>query len=68
MTKELFLSAATKFAAGVLLVALLIFLPAGTIHFPGGQLLMGVLFIPMFLAGVVMMLKNPALLRSRLNA
>ena len=68
MTKELFLSAVTKFAAGVLLVALLIFLPAGTIHFPGGQLLMGVLFIPMFLAGVVMMLKNPALLRSRLNA
>ncbi len=68
MTKELFLSAVTKFAAGVLLVALLIFLPAGTVHFPGGQLLMGVLFIPMFLAGVVMMLKNPALLRSRLNA
>ena len=68
MTKELFLSAVTKFAAGVVLVALLIFLPAGTIHYPGGQLLMGVLFIPMFLAGVVMMLKNPALLRSRLNA
>ena len=68
MTKELFLSAVTKFAAGVLLVALLIFLPAGTIHYPGGQVLMGVLFIPMFLAGVVMMLKNPALLRSRLNA
>ena len=68
MTKELFFSAVTKFAAGVVLVALLIFLPAGTIHYPGGQLLMGVLFIPMFLAGVVMMLKNPALLRSRLNA
>ncbi len=68
MTKELFISAVTKFAAGVLLVALLIFLPAGTVHYPGGQLLMGVLFIPMFLAGIVMMLKNPALLRSRLNA
>ena len=68
MTKELFVSAVTKFAAGVLMVALLIFLPAGTVHYPGGQLLMGVLFIPMFLAGIVMMLKNPALLRSRLNA
>lgn len=68
MTKELFVSAVTKFAAGVVLVGLLIFLPAGTIHFPGGQLLMGILFIPMFLAGIVMMMKNPALLRSRLNA
>lgn len=68
MTKELFISAVTKFAAGVLLVALLIFLPAGTVHYPGGQLLMGVLFIPMLLAGVVMMLKNPNLLRSRLSA
>ena len=68
MTKELFISAITKFAAGVLLVGLLIFVPAGTIHFPGGQLLMAVLFIPMFLAGIVMMLKNPALLRSRLKA
>ena len=68
MTKELFLSAVTKFAAGVVLVGLLIFLPAGTIHYPGGQLLMWVLFLPMLLAGIVMMLKKPALLRSRLNA
>lgn len=68
MTKELFISAVSKFAAGVLLVALLIFLPAGTVHYPGGRLLMAVLFIPMFLAGIVMMVKNPALLRSRLNA
>ena len=68
MTKALFISAITKFAAGVLLVGLLIFVPAGTTHFPGGQLLMAVLFLPMFLAGIVMMLKNPALLRSRLKA
>ena len=68
MTKELFISAITKFAAGVVLIGVLIFLPAGTIHFPGGWLLMGILFIPMFLAGIVMMVKNPALLRSRLNA
>lgn len=68
MNKELFISAITKFAAGVVLIGVLIFLPAGTIHFPGGWFLMGILFIPMFLAGIVMMVKNPALLRSRLNA
>ena len=68
MTKELFISAISKFAAGVVLIGVLIFLPAGTIHFPGGWLLMGILFIPMFLAGLVMMAKNPRLLRSRLNA
>ena len=68
MNKKLFLSAIVKFTAGVVLVGALIFLPAGTIHFPGGWLLMGILFIPMFLAGLVMMAKAPNLLRSRLNA
>ena len=68
MTKKLFISAITKFTAGVILLALLLFLPAGTIHYPGGWLLMGILFIPMFQAGLVMRAKNPNLLRSRLNA
>lgn len=68
MTRQLFLSAIFKFAAGVVLVGALIFLPAGTIRFSGGWLLMGIVFIPMFLAGLVMMVKNPGLLRSRLNA
>ena len=68
MTKDLFLQALTKYLAGVALVALLLFLPAGTIHWPRGWLFMGVLFIPMLGAGIVMMLKNPALLRRRLNA
>lgn len=68
MTKKLFWSAIIKFTAGVLLVGALIFLPAGTFRFPGGWLLMGILFIPMFLAGLVMMAKDPNLLRSRLNA
>lgn len=68
MTKKLFLSAIVKFSAGVLLVGALIFLPAGTWNYPGGWLLMGILFIPMFLAGLVMMAKDPNLLRSRLNA
>ena len=50
------------------LLWVLLFLPAGTVDYPGGWLLMGILFIPMFLAGLVMMAVNPGLLRSRLNA
>ena len=68
MTRTLFFSAILKFTAGVVLLAALLFLPAGTIHWFGGWLLMGILFVPMFLAGLVMMAKNPNLLRSRLNA
>ena len=68
MTKELFFQAIAKFLLGVILVGLLIFLPAGTLSFINGWLFMGILFIPMFLAGIVMMLKNPELLKSRLNA
>ena len=68
MSAKLFLSAIVKFAAGVILIGALIFLPAGTLHYAQGWLLMGILFIPMFLAGLVMMAKNPALLQSRLNA
>ena len=68
MTLKLFISAITKFLSGVALVGLLIFLPAGSLMFFNGWLLMGILFIPMFFAGIVMMLKNPDLLKSRLNA
>ena len=68
MKKNLFLEAVTKFLLGVVLVGLLIFLPAGTFRFLGGWLLMGILFVPMFLAGLVMLKKNPNLLRSRLAA
>ena len=68
MSMKFFLSAIAKFTLGVVLIGVLLFLPAGTMSYPQGWLLMGILFIPMFLAGVVMMAKNPALLRSRLNA
>ena len=68
MTRRLYFEAILKFTAGVFLVAVLLFLPAGTVDYPGGWLLMGILFIPMFLAGLVMMAVNPGLLRSRLNA
>lgn len=68
MNTKLFLSAILKFALGVVLIGALLFLPAWTLHYPQAWLLMGILFIPMFLAGLVMMAKNPSLLRSRLNA
>lgn len=68
MTPKLFISAILKFSLGVLLVGALIFLPAGTLAFAGGWLLMGILFVPMFGAGIVMMIKNPMLLESRLDA
>ena len=68
MTAKLFVQAILKFTLGVVLVGLLIFLPAGTWEYPGGWLLMGILFVPMFLAGIVMMRVNPDLLKSRLNA
>ena len=68
MTVKLFISAIIKFSLGVVLVGILIFLPAGTFAFFNGWLFMGILFIPMFLAGLVMMAKNPKLLESRLDA
>lgn len=68
MTSKLFIQAITKFLLGVVLVGLLIFLPAGTFSFVNGWLFMGILFVPMLLAGIVMMFKNPELLEKRLNA
>ena len=68
MTRKLFVQAMTKFFVGVLAVGLLIFLPAGTLRFGQGWLLMGVLFVPMFLAGLFLMVKDPDRLRRRLDA
>ena len=65
---KLFTQAVLKFLLGVVLIAALLLLPAGTWHYWNAWLLMGLLFIPMFIAGLVMMKKNPGLLRSRLNA
>ena len=61
-------SALTKFFLGVVVLGLLIFLPAWSLRYWQGWLLMGLLFVPMFIAGLVMMAKNPDLLRKRLNA
>ena len=68
MTKELFYQAVLKFALGVIVIGILIFLPAGTFCYWNAWLLMGILFIPMFFAGIIMMFKNPELLKKRLNA
>lgn len=68
MNKELFVRAITRFAAGVVIVGLLLFLPAGTLRYPQAWLLIGILFVPMFIAGLVMMGKNPELLKKRLTA
>ncbi len=60
--------ALTKFLGGVILTGALVFLPAGSLGFWQGWLFMGTLFIPIFIAGVVMLTKSPELLRKRLNA
>lgn len=67
MNGKLFVQAIIKFISGVVMVALMIFLPAGSLDYWNGWLLMGILFIPMFTAGIILMLKNPKLLKIRLN-
>lgn len=65
---KLMASASIKFFIGLVLVAMLLFLPAGTIHYNCGWLFLAVLFLPVFIAGVVMLLRSPELLRKRLDA
>ena len=68
MTIKLFLQALTKFILGLLTIGLLLFLPAGTFDFWQAWLFIGVLFVPMFFAGIVLMIRQPELLRKRLDA
>lgn len=68
MTKRLFIEAIAKFLLGVLLVGILLFTSAGTLYFFNGWLFMVILFIPMFFAGIFLMIKNPDLLKKRLDA
>lgn len=68
MDIKLFFQAITKFILGVLVIGLLLFIPANTIYYWNGWLFMGLLFVPMFIAGIILMIKNPELLRKRLNA
>ena len=66
--KKLIIDGLVKLTSGILLTGALTFIPAGTLHFWQGWVLLGTLFIPMFIAGLVMIAKNPDLLRKRLNA
>lgn len=68
MNKSLLIQALTKFLAGIVLVALLLFLPAASFAYWQAWLLMGILFVPMFFVGIILLLKSPDLLRKRLNA
>lgn len=67
MTKELFYQAVLKFVLGVVVIGILLFLPAGTFDYWNAWLFMGILFIPMFFTGIVLMIKNPKLLEKRLK-
>ncbi len=68
MDKSLIARAFGKFFAGLLIVGLLVFLPAGTLRFWNGWLLIALLFLPMLVAGIVLLFRDPALLKKRLNA
>ena len=68
MTPKLFIQALTKFIVGLLLVGLLLFLPAGTFAYWQAWLFIGILFVPMFIAGIWLMWAQPELLRKRLSA
>ncbi|SDA65619.1 methyltransferase family protein [Methanobrevibacter millerae] len=68
MDAKLFSQALTKFLFGLIIIALLLFIPAGTLNYPNAWLFLALLFIPMFVAGIVMYIKSPELLERRLNA
>jgi hypothetical protein len=68
MDRRLFIQAIGKYLLGVLLLSILLFVPVGTLKYWNAWLLIGILFIPMFIVGIVLMLKNPELLRERPNS
>lgn len=65
---KLFLSGLTKFAVGLVLVGVTLFVPAGTLGFFNAWLFIGLLFLPMLVFGAFLLVKAPQLLRKRLNA
>ena len=68
MTAQLFIQALGKFFLGLIVVGVLLFVPAGTLDYWQGWLFVALLFVPMFIAGVVLIFRNPELLRKRLEA
>ena len=68
MSIKLFVQALVKISLGIVLVGFLLFFPANTFEYWNAWLFLGILFVPMFIAGIVLMIKNPELLKKRLNA
>ena len=68
MNTKLFFQAISKFIFGLIIICILLFIPAGTINYPNGWLFIALLFIPMFIVGIIIFLKSPELLKRRLNA
>ena len=68
MDKKLFIQAITKFIVGFIIIALLLFIPAGTLNYWNAWLFICILFVPMFIVGIILMIKTPDLLRKRLNS
>ncbi len=68
MDVKLFSQALSKFLFGLIIISLLLFIPAGTLNYPNAWLFLALLFIPMFIAGIIMLIKSPKLLKRRLNA
>lgn len=67
MNAKLFSQALSKFLFGLIIISLLLFIPAGTLNYPNAWLFLALLFIPMFIAGIIMLIKSPELLKKRLN-
>ena len=67
MDKQLLKQTAIRFGIGVLAVMLVLFLPAGSLRYAGGWRFLCVLFLPMLIVGVLLLKKNPELLRKRLE-
>ena len=68
MDKKLFIQAITKLVLGFIIIAFLLFISAGTLKYWNAWLFIGILFVPMLIVGIILMIKNPDLLRKRLNA
>ena len=68
MDKKLFIQAITKFIVGFIIIALLLFIPAGTLNYWNAWIFICILFVPMFIVGIILMIKSPDLLRKRLNS
>ena len=68
MSVKLFLQAIIKFILGIVIIGSMLFIPANSFNYWNAWLFMGLLFVPMFLVGIILMVKNPNLLKKRLNA